>query len=324
VYAHCIYCTGHLGRNERLERFAVGRRLAFDAGRGRLWVVCPRCSRWNLSPVEERWEVIEECERLFAGVRRQVSTEHIALGVVPPGLELVRIGGPRRPEMAAWRYGRTLLRRRRRSHVTGVIETGAIFGTSFALPALLAWRVWQDSRVVARLPRPDGRTVDVTRRHAAGIRLHGGDQAWRLQVPGRNSQLVTLSGTEAIRAAGQLLPSLNRKGGNEEQVAHAVAELERAGNTEAYFAAAAQRLRTRHTLLRGPDPHLHRAPTELRLALEMAAHEEAEQRALEGELRDLQLAWQQAEEIAAIADSLFLPRSVTDALERLRRGGRGG
>ncbi len=29
------------------------------AGRG------VRCLRWNLSPLEERWEAIEQCERLF-------------------------------------------------------------------------------------------------------------------------------------------------------------------------------------------------------------------------------------------------------------------
>jgi len=40
------------------------------------------------------------------------------------------------------------------------------------------------------------------------------------------------------------------------------------------------------------------------LALEMAAHEETERRALEGELEHLEMAWREAEEIAAIADRL--------------------
>ena len=50
----------------------------------------------------------------------------------------------------------------------------------------------------------------------------------------------------------------------------------------------------------------------------MAAHEETERRALEGELHLLEEAWQNAEEIAAIADDMFLPQSVDADLERLR------
>ena len=42
-----------------------------------------------------------------------------------------------------------------------------------------------------------------------------------------------------------------------------------------------------------------------RLALEMAANEDIERRALLGELDALHAAWQDAEEIAAIADELF-------------------
>jgi hypothetical protein len=53
------------------------------------------------------------------------------------------------------------------------------------------------------------------------------------------------------------------------------------------------------------------------LALEMALHEETERRAMEGELKMLEAAWRDAEEIAAIADAL-----PDDPLERMgkRRG----
>jgi hypothetical protein len=64
---------------------------------------------------------------------------------------------------------------------------------------------------------------------------------------------------------------------------------------------------------------LARYPREALLALEMAAHEEQERRALEGELAALEAAWKEAEEIAAIADDMFLPQSVTDFLERNRK-----
>jgi len=43
-----------------------------------------------------------------------------------------------------------------------------------------------------------------------------------------------------------------------------------------------------------------------RLALEMAVHEETERRALEGELARLAEEWKEAEEIADIADNLFV------------------
>jgi hypothetical protein len=46
-------------------------------------------------------------------------------------------------------------------------------------------------------------------------------------------------------------------------------------------------------------------PAEQRLALEMALHEESEQRALEGELALLEAAWREAEEIAHIADGML-------------------
>ena len=115
MYSTCLYCNSTLGRNEVVERFPVGRRLAFDAARGRLWAVCPACARWNLTPVEERWEAIESCERLFRDTRLRASTDNIGLARVREGLELVRLGQPQRPEFAAWRYGREFARRRRRS-----------------------------------------------------------------------------------------------------------------------------------------------------------------------------------------------------------------
>ena len=69
MYSTCIFCHAGLGTNEAIEHFPVGRRLAFDAARGRLWVVCRSCERWNLTPLEERWEAIEEGERLFSNTK---------------------------------------------------------------------------------------------------------------------------------------------------------------------------------------------------------------------------------------------------------------
>ena len=110
-----MFCQKPLGANEVVETFPVGRRLAFDSARGRLWVVCPKCERWNLTPLEERWEAVEDCERIFRSTRMRVSTENIGLARHAEGLTLVRVGRPLRPEFAAWRYGDQFGRRQRRA-----------------------------------------------------------------------------------------------------------------------------------------------------------------------------------------------------------------
>src|ERR1043165_4386793 len=133
MYSTCIFCHGALGTNEAVEHFPVGRRLAFDAARGRLWVVCKSCERWNLSPLEERWEAIDECERLFSDARLRLSTEHIGLAALREGLTLVRIGAPKRPEFAAWRYGDQFGRRRRR-YIVGGGALGVAAGAMLSAP----------------------------------------------------------------------------------------------------------------------------------------------------------------------------------------------
>jgi len=42
MFSTCIFCHGSLGANAVVEHFPVGRRLAFDSEKGRLWVVCRR------------------------------------------------------------------------------------------------------------------------------------------------------------------------------------------------------------------------------------------------------------------------------------------
>ena len=125
-----MFCKASLGANEVVEAFPVGRRLAFDAAKGRLWVVCRGCERWNLTPLEERWEAVETCEKLFRGTRIRTSSENIGLAKLREGLELVRIGKPLRPEFAAWRYGDQFGRRRNRmillGSAAGLAATGGI------------------------------------------------------------------------------------------------------------------------------------------------------------------------------------------------------
>src|SRR5262245_39497530 len=94
----CFFCEGHLGKNDELEDLPVGERIAFDQTKGRLWVVCQRCGRWNLTPIDSRLEAIEACEKKFRATKVRTQTDQIGLARLPSGLELVRIGKPVLPE----------------------------------------------------------------------------------------------------------------------------------------------------------------------------------------------------------------------------------
>jgi hypothetical protein len=347
MYRTCLFCNGDLGHNEAVEHFPVGRRLAFDAAKGRLWVVCRKCERWNLTPLEERWEAIEECERAFRGTKLRVSTDQIGLAKLREGLELVRIGDPQRPEMAAWRYGDQFGRRRRRKYliaggvlvaastvvvagpVLGIIGAGAISPmTNLITTGTNLYR----AKKTLIVPGPEGRTLrtrlaDVDR---VKMDLHDGELALHVPVVagkklhwrfGPNRETVTLTGEDAVRAAGALLPRLNSGGGSAEQVQNAVGIVEQAGSPTELFYRTARDVRNL-TATGWGDPRrrtaLKRVPVATRLALEMATHEESERRALEGELYLLEEAWKQAEEVAAIADDMFLPASVDAELAKLR------
>jgi hypothetical protein len=164
MYRTCLHCQHDLGANQGVEAFPIGRRVAFDAGKGRLWAICPRCQRWNLAPLDERWEAIEQCERLFRGTRIRSSTEQIGLARLRDGTELVRIGDPLRPEFAAWRYSDAIVRRRQRNLLlagAGVVAAAAIGIGAVAAGAGVgvlnivnfgnkAWRQRRDRRVVFR------------------------------------------------------------------------------------------------------------------------------------------------------------------------------
>jgi hypothetical protein len=161
MYSTCIFCHASLGANTSIEHFPTGRRLAFDGVHGRLWAVCRNCERWNLTPIEERWEALEECEIAFRSTRMRVSTDHVGMARLRDGTDLVRIGEPTRPEMAAWRYGDQFGRRRRRhgaAITTVAVGVAAVYaagivagGVGFAVANLavgLSSRAWSKRRVL--------------------------------------------------------------------------------------------------------------------------------------------------------------------------------
>jgi len=347
MYSTCLLCNGDLGPNEAIEHFQVGRRLAFDAAKGRLWVVCRKCERWNLTPLEERWEAIEECERAFSGTRLRVSTDQIGLARLKEGLELVRIGEPQRPEMAAWRYGDQFGRRRRKQYLigggvvllagavivagpmTGIIGAGAISPLSNLITT--GSQLYRQ-RTIIKVPTPGGELLRTRLADIDRVRLEVHDEELMLSVPvaghargwfGRNKSRETrvLTGEDAVRAAGALLPRVNQGGGSSQQIQNAVGIVEDTPTPAELFKRVAREQALRDsTRLGNPRRRnsLKRVPIAMRLALEMAAHEESERKALEGELHVLEEAWRADDEIAAIADDMFLPASVDAELARLR------
>jgi len=330
MYKTCIYCNRDLGDNQSVEHFPVGRRLAFDARKGRLWVVCDNCRRWNLTPLEERWEAIEECERQYRDTTVRYSTDNVGLARLGEGLDLVRVGRPLRPEFAAWRYGREFLQRR------------VAVEASFALNLLVAtydalveyFTGGEKLRVVTRVRAEDGTHLPLSRADVGAVRLVQADapHGWILRVPhraglaqrrwwseyaGSEEETVELTGSAAVRAAGKILPKVNLYGGRDRQVQGAVRLIEDAGSAERTFKVLSRAPGYTQGVLFDKDASvLKTMRPELRLALEMAAHEEAERRALAGELEELEEAWREAEEIAAIADMLLMPEEVEEWIRR--------
>jgi hypothetical protein len=369
MYRACLFCSEWLGTNETVESLPVGRRLAFDPERARVWVVCLHCTRWNLVAMEERWEALEECERLFRASRLRVSGERISMAhrPEPDSLDLIRIGRAPHAEVAAWRYGGVPSTPRVRRGAVGRVRN-RLAGALAGLPT-----GWRDDYSGAGAPtrlrlwtRPDA-VVDrlgsgaqdrplVCYRHIASAHLVRASAArpWGLTIEHERGR-IELWGREALSTLGRMLAVVNGPGAHPEQVRGALRRLEQATDSQHYFSrVAALVLRTswgRHPDASGRAPVLNTVggPAERlalqltcrtfwahggtgsasrislltlpyldRLALEMAATEETERKALQGELALLETAWREAEEIAEIADNLFRapPTSPLRALLR--------
>ena len=360
MYTTCLFCNESLGTNDVIELFPVGRRIAFDLERGRLWVICTHCTRWNLSPIEERWEAIEDCERRFRATHLRYSTDNIGLAQLREGLELVRIGKALRPEVAAWRYGDVIQRRgsgRIIGMATGLVRRGVRSAndainrlTRDDTPSIFA----DDPLTRLRLYRHRDRVLDVlTDAHGNRMVIRWGhldaaelirpdpNEPWRLTVK-HDHGLTLVTGDDGLRTAGKVLAALNSAGALPEDVRRATEKIEDAEDEQGYFSrivalamrtgwgrfpdsqtlaaiappasSAAERLALhitnrsfwgRGSITSEPSTLMLRLPLVDRLALEMAANEDTERRAMDGELLELERAWRDAEEVAAIADGMF-------------------
>jgi hypothetical protein len=179
--------------------------------------------------------------------------------------------------------------------------------------------------VVGHVPGGDGQLIAVRRSHLKHTRwrIHNENDEPSLAI-GFKRGLVMLTGEEARRQAGVLIVHANRRGGTRKQVQAAVDRIQEAGSAEAVVASMATHRQPppvwkKESAVRDVEPF--GMNPERRLAFEMALHEEQERRALEGELKALEQAWQNAEEIAKIADDLLLPESAEQWLRKQRENG---
>ena len=322
MFQHCIFCHGKLPGNESVEHFPVGRRIAYDPHRGRLWAVCPTCRRWNLAPFDERWEAPEELERKRRDRGRVLSsTENIAL-IQAEDLELVRVGKARLLEEAWWRYGQQMLRRRSHYRALRWTETAALFGASMMTGGFfymfggnllnnavryqrfgpLAWRgevaCITCGGYLTQVSFKRSKYMHLTRDNAGtGVALHM--QCGHCRGVGRIGE-HQLEGPVAEHLLRRVMTWHHYHGASEDRVRQATRYIDRMGSPDAVTTDMARSgIRLDHLFDRDRRTQA--------VALEIALNEESERKLLEAELAELEARWKQEEEIAAIADSLLTP-----------------
>ncbi|HEX8691515.1 MAG TPA: hypothetical protein VF746_03675 [Longimicrobium sp.] len=306
MFTRCIFCRSPLGANETLEHFPHGRRLAFDPARGRLWAVCGACRRWNLAPFEERWEALDELERLTTGGAKLLAqTDNVAL-LRAGGLELVRVGRAPLAEEAWWRYGRELLRRRGRAWLLFTLDLLVlpVFYSS-ARAGRFGSVAWRGASACARCGDP--LTALGFRRAGEAVLVPGpgGEVSLHLPCPVcgpvREPAGHLLAGADARLLLRRVLAYNHFSGASSELVRAAAGAIEEAGSAEGFTRALAGR--------RTALDRLEAAAPAQAVALEIALNDETERRLLQVEAAEVERQWREEEEVAAIADRelVFLP-----------------
>ncbi len=325
MFPTCAFCNGRFDGDGGPTGLGVGRRFAFDEWRGRLWVICPRCARWNLTPFDDRLERIETLARLATRARLVANTDEVAL-LRWERYDLVRIGRPPRVELATWRYGERLRQRaRERARIVVPVAVAAL-GVAVAIDlaaggslSIIVYnagnigefvytRIVGGRRVAFAEPltcAACGTLIDLRAKHVPHARLlreRREDVALLVSCPRCRAEATLVTGDDAIRAMRQGLAFLNARRSGRRRATEAARELDRAGGADALVTSVA----------RG-EPVLRSLTGERRLALEMAVDEQVE-------LRELARQWREAEEIAAIADgTLSGTGSLEQQLEALAR-----
>ena len=329
MFKTCAFCNAPFDGDGGPSGLGVGRRLAFDEWRGRLWVVCSKCSRWNLTPLDDRLERIEAVARAArderGGSRVVAATEQVAL-LRWQRYDLVRVGKPPRVELATWRYGERLRTRQRERMKVVVPLTVAAIGLGIAANVAagggLGVFVWNLHRLVdsayiglvgrrrVALSEPPicahcGTLMNLRARHVQFARVvpdaHA-EIAVVLSCPNCHREGAQMTGGDAVQVLRQGLTYLNVTRSGRKRAEDAARVVDQIGGADRLVHDVARRELT----LRSLRP-------ERRLALEMAVDERAE-------VEELERQWREAEEIAEIADgTLSTSDEVEEELRRLKR-----
>jgi hypothetical protein len=326
MYKTCAFCSAPFDGDGGPSGLAVGRRFALDEWKGRLWVVCPRCSRWNLTPFDDRLEQIDTLARAAREGRILAATGQVTL-IRWGRYDLVQLGKPPRVELATWRYGERLrARARERARVVLPLTVAALglgVAVNVAAGGSLGIFVWNlhslaeaayvglvGRRKVQFLEPPlcarCGTVMQLRARHVQHARLVSHAQtdiALVVSCPHCRREGASLAGDDAAQALRQGLTYLNATRNGRRRAEDAARVVDQTGGAEQLVRDVARSELTLRAL-----------PPDRRLALEMAVDERAE-------LRELERHWREAEEIAEIADGLFTPPEVDEHLKRLRERG---
>ena len=327
MYRTCAFCNATLDGDGGPSGLGVGRRLAFDEWKARLWVVCPKCARWNLTPLDDRLERIEAVARAAAGARLLAKTEQVAL-LRWQHYDLIRVGKPPRIELAGWRYGERLAARNRERAKVVVPLTLAAVGLGIAANValggsfgFLAWNlgrtadgiyVWMVGERAVRLVEPPicdhcGTMLRLRTKHVQHARIvpHAHqDLGVLVSCPTCHREAALLTGADASAILRQGLAFLNVRRSGRRKAEDAARVVDAAGGADQLIRNVARRELT----LRSLRP-------EGRLALEMAVDER-------DEVLELERQWRDAEEIAEIADGTLSTDAALEAeIKRLRDQG---
>ena len=324
MYTTCAFCNGKFDGDGGPSGLGVGRRLAFDEWRGRLWVICPKCARWNLTPLDDRLERIDALARTARAGHLVASTDQVAL-LRWQRYDLVRVGKPPRVELAPWRYGERLrARQRERARVVipltlaavglgiaaNVAAGGSLGVFAWNLHAVADWTYLQivgNRKVVFAEPpicERCGSLMQLRAKHVQHARLvpdARADLAVLVSCPTCHHEGALLTGHEAALALRQGLTYLNVRRSSRRRAEDAARVVDQSGGPDRLIQDIARQELTLRSLR-----------AERQLALEMAVDEQAE-------IRELERQWREAEEIAEIADgTLSSSAQLEEELRRLK------
>ena len=337
MFTQCLVCHTPFSPNEELEYFSTSTRVAYDAVRGRLWAICRSCKRWSLAPIEERWDALEELEKVVKDRAKLLSqTDNVAL-LRAGELDVVRVGRAELTEEAWWRYGRELTHRAAKHQkltFIGTAAAGAAIAGGWAsggIGWLGAWFLWENApqqltqaarwlRFGAsawRGNRPCTRCGQIFRSVAYRDRTQlilspGTGEGDALSVTQRCSVCgdleeggLHLRGKEGEYVSRRLLAYHHHTGASEKRVRSATRLIEEAGSPEDLTRIVIKEGRRLGDLQRTGA-----------IALEIAANDTLEQRLLELELAEIEAHWKEEEELASIIDGELTPLPLLEGIRR--------